>query len=175
MEIAGLNLHVLLLVLLIAQGILGGIDTLFNHELIARLPHHVEARTEIGLHSIREAIYGIWFGGFAWLAWHGAWVALIGFLLVAQMIVDASDEFVENRTRTLPQNERVLHFFIVLNFGLIAAVLILMLIDWASEPTRLELTSHGVMSWILSALSVAAIAWAVRDFFAWRRLGRNME
>lgn len=174
MEIAGLNLNVLLFVLLIVQGVLGGIDTLINHELIARLPHHVEARTELGLHSMREAIYGLWFCGFAWLVWHGAWVVLIVALLIAQMIVDASDEFVENRTRTLPQNERVLHFFIVLNFGLIAAILIIMLIDWAFEPTRLELASHGALSWILSMLSVAAFAWAVRDLLAWRRLGRNI-
>ncbi|HJV75162.1 MAG TPA: hypothetical protein VJ654_13130 [Noviherbaspirillum sp.] len=168
-----MNLDILLLVLLIVQGVLGGIDTLLNHELIVRLPRHVEARTELGLHSMREAVYGILFGGLGWLAWHGAWVVLIVVLLVAQMAVDASDEFVENRTRTLPQNERVLHFFIVLNFGLIVAVLSILMIDWVSQPTSLKLAGHGTLSWILSVLAVAAFAWAVRDFFAWRRLGRN--
>lgn len=33
---------------------LGGIDTLVNHELLARLPQRRDARGEIGLHSLRD-------------------------------------------------------------------------------------------------------------------------
>ena len=36
----------------------------------------------------------------------------------------ATDEFIENRIRVLPQNERVLHVLLTLNFGAIIALLI---------------------------------------------------
>lgn len=170
---ARLELETLLLALLVMQGVLGGTDTLLNHELIERLPQRLEARTEIGLHSIREAIYAVLFGGLAWFSWQGAWVALIGILLLAQVIVDASDEYIENRIRTLPQNERVLHFFIVLNFGFIIALLAPTLTVWATGPTTLGWVDHGVLSWALSGLALAAFAWSVRDFLAWRGLSRQ--
>jgi hypothetical protein len=168
-----LSLETTLLVLLIAQGVIGGIDTLLNHELIERLPHRVEARKEVGLHSLREAIYGILFGGLALFAWHGMWAAAIGALLAAEVLVDASDEYVENRTRVLPQNERVLHFFLTLNLGFIIVVLVPILSRWGSRPTALELIRHGALSWVLAALGLAAMAWAVRDLLAWVALGRR--
>jgi hypothetical protein len=163
----------LLLALLIAQGVMGGIDTLLNHELIARLPHRVEARTEVGLHSIREALYAVLFGGLAFFAWHGAWAAVIGAALVAEVIVDAGDEYIENRTRVLPQNERVLHFFLTLNLGFITVVLAPILLRWASQPTALVPKDHGVPSWVLGALALGAMAWAIRDLVAWLALRRQ--
>jgi hypothetical protein len=162
----------LLLVLLLAQGVIGGIDTLLNHELIVRLPHRIEARTEVGLHSLREAIYGILFGGLALFAWHGAWAAVMGALLAAEVLVDASDEFIENRTRVLPQNERVLHFFLTLNLGLITAVLAPILLRWYSQPTALLPVDRGLLSWALAGLALAAMTWAIRDLFAWLALRR---
>lgn len=164
--------NTLLLALLIAQGVMGGIDTLLNHELIARLPHRVDARTEVGIHSIREAIYAILFGGLALFAWHGTWAAVIGALLVAEIIVDAIDEFVENRTRILSQNERVLHFFLTLNLGFITAVLVPILLRWVSQPTALAPIDRGALSWVLVALALGTMAWAIRDLLAWLALRR---
>lgn len=164
--------HTWLLSLLIAQGVIGGIDTLVNHELIVKLPKRLDARTEIGLHSIREAIYGALFAGLALFAWHGAWAAVIGALLVAEVIVDACDEYVENRTRVLPQNERVLHFVLALNLGLITAVLAPLLLQWWSQPSALEPIERGALSWVLVALAVGAMVWSIRDLFAWLRLRR---
>jgi hypothetical protein len=152
---------------------MGGIDTLVNHELIVRLPHRINARTEIGLHSIREAIYGVLFSGLALFEWHGAWAAVLGALLAAEVFVDASDEFVENRMRVLPQNERVLHFFLVLNLGFITMVLVPILLLWGSEPTAVVPIHRGVLSWVLAALGLGAMAWAVRDLLAWLALRRR--
>ena len=45
---------VLLPALLAAQGLMGGIDTLYNHEWLEKLPRRADARGEIGLHAIRE-------------------------------------------------------------------------------------------------------------------------
>ena len=72
----------------------------------------------------------------------------------------------------LPQNERVLHVFLTLNLGLLIAVLVPILLDWGAQPAALAVRSHGVLSWLLSALGLAAGAWSLRDLLAWRRLRR---
>jgi len=165
----------LLPALLVAQGVMGGIDTLLNHELIAKLPRRPEARTEIGLHVVREAIWAGLFAGLGWFAWHGAAAAIIAALLVAEIGITAWDEFVENRIRVLPQNERMLHVFLTLNLGVIIALLVPLLLAWGKEPTGIVARSHGALSWILSLLALAAGAWSMRDLFAWRRLGYAQE
>ena len=162
----------LIAVLLVTQGVLGGIDTLFNHEFLEGLPHRRAARREIALHSMREAIYAMLFAGVAWFAWHGALAAVIAALLAAELLVTVSDELVENRVRVLAQNERVLHFFLTLNYGLIVAVFVPILFDWSARPTGLAPAHHGALSWVLSLLALFSAAWSVRDFLGWRRLGR---
>ena len=156
--------------LLVAQGVMAGVDTLLNHELIARLPQRPEARTEIGLHVLRELIWTALFAGLAWFAWHGAAAALIALLLAAEILVTACDELVENRIRVLPQNERLLHVFLTLNLGVIVALLLPLLWDWGRQPTALVARDYGVFSWLLTLLALPAAFWALRDFIAWRRL-----
>jgi hypothetical protein len=158
--------------LLVLQATMGAIDTVLNHELIERLPYRVQARREIGLHCIREAIYAALFIGLAWHAWHGALAGVIALLLAGEVCVTAFDEWVENRTRVLPNNERVLHVFLTLNLGLLIAVLAPMLPTWASRPTALAPADHGGLSWALTVFGVASAAWSVRDLAAWRRLRR---
>lgn len=168
-----MSFEALLPLLLIAQGVMGGIDTLLNHELIERLPYRTSARREIGLHSIRETIYGSLFAGLAWFQWHGVAALAIAALLAAEVFVTAGDEFVENRTRVLPQNERVLHVFLTINLGIIIAVMVPILAGWTGQPDGLARVDHGILSWILSALALAAGLWALRDLLAWRRLSRS--
>jgi uncharacterized protein len=149
---------------------MGGVDTVLNHELIARLPQRPQARPELGLHVLREAIWAILFFGLAWFEWHGAAAWIIGALLAAEIAITACDEFVENRIRVLPQNERVLHLFLALNVGLLLAVLVPLLCAWVAEPTGLVRHHHGLLSWAISGFAAAAAFWSMRDFFAWRRL-----
>jgi len=167
-----MDTEILLPSLLLMQGVIGGLDTLFNHEMIVRLPHRTESRTEIGIHVLREAIYGVLFLALGWRAWHGVYAAFICVLLVAAILIDVIDELVENRTRVLPQNERMLHFFLILNLGFITFVLVPTLLDWSSRATVLTRVNHGLLSWSLSAPALATIGWSLRDFFAWRRLRR---
>jgi hypothetical protein len=162
----------LLPVVLLAQGVMGGIDTLLNHELIVKLPRRVEARREIGLHVLREAVWAALFGGLAWFQWHGAAALAIVALLAAEILITACDEFVENRTRVLPQNERVLHLFLALNVGLLIAVLVPVLLAWSKQPTAVVAQGHGVLSWLITPFAVAAAGWSLRDLLAWRRLRR---
>jgi hypothetical protein len=156
--------------LLTAQAVVGAVDTLLNHELLERLPYRPEARTEIGLHSVRELIYASLFGGLAWFEWHGWTAAFIGGLLAAEVVVTSCDEAVENRIRVLPQNERVLHVLLTLNLGVLIALLAALLAGWWREPAGLVAVSHGFFSWALSAFAAAAVIWSIRDVLAWLRL-----
>ena len=156
--------------LLVAQAAMGGIDTLVNHEWIAKLPRQRSARREIGLHSVREASYGTLFVGLGWFAWNGALAFAIAALLLLEIFVTAADELVENRTRVLPQNERVLHLFLTLNYGLIVALLVPTLLEWGSRTTGLERAYHGWASWALALFGASSFAWSLRDLLAWRRL-----
>lgn len=165
-----MTIDALLLVLLVVQGVMGGFDTLVNHDLIEHLAKRPSARTEVGLHAMREAIYAALFAGLGWFAWHGAMAALIAGLLVAELLVSATDEYVENLTRVLPQNERVLHLFLTLNLGFLIVVAGLVLPAWLVEPAGLALRSAGPLTWVLSALAALSLFWAARDFSAWRRL-----
>jgi hypothetical protein len=158
--------------LLVAQGLVGGIDTLVNHEWIERLPERPGARGEIATHVVREAIYASLFGGLAWFAWHGALAWAIAALLGAEIIVTCTDEFIENRTRVLPQNERVLHVLLTLNLGVIIALLVPQLLAWSERPTAWVLDPKGAPTWLLSALAAVAAAWSLRDAVAWARLRR---
>ena len=155
---------------LLVQGVLGGFDTLFNHDFVEQLAKRLEARPEIGLHAIRELLWAVLLGGLGWLEWHGAAAIFIGACLLTEIVVSTVDEFVENRIRVLPQNERVLHVVLLLNTGVLAAVLFPVLVEWHALPTALVATRHGWMSWLLLALAAASAEWAVLDFLAWLRL-----
>jgi hypothetical protein len=158
-------------VLLAVQGVLGGIDTLYNHEWVEHLPRRPSARREIGLHCLREANYGAMFVGLGWFQWHGALAWIVAAALAAEVLITAIDEFEENRTRVLPQNERVLHVFLTLNLGLIVALAVPALAQWSTEPTALVALPRGALTWLLTLLGLSGFAWSARDALAWRRLG----
>jgi hypothetical protein len=168
------NLDTILPPLLVAQGVIGGLDTLLNHELDQRLPQRPEAHAEIGLHALREAIYGMLFCGLAWQEWHGALAALPAALLLAEVAVTAIDEYVENHIRVLPHNERVMHVFLTLNFGVLLALLLPLCLSWYGQETGLIARDFGIWSWFMTALGVASLCWSVRDLLAWRRLRPRM-
>jgi hypothetical protein len=158
--------------LLVLQGVLAGLDTVLNHEILARLPQKPSARPELGAHVFRELIWTVLLLGLAWFAWQGAAAWLIAALLGAEVLVTAWDEFIENRSRVLPHNERILHVFLTLNLGAIIAVLYPLLGEWGARPTALAPRDFGVLSWIISLFGLSALGWVIRDTLAWRRLRR---
>jgi len=168
-----MSLDTLLAFVLLVQGVMGAIDTLVNHDYLERLAKRPESRGEIGLHSLREALYAVLFAGLGWFAWHGAWALVLAALVVAEIGVSTVDEYVENRSRVLPHNERVLHVFLTLNMGVLVALLVPVLIGWYREPTELVPLQHGWLSWMLLALAAASAEWAVLDFIAWRAPSRD--
>lgn len=154
--------------LLVTQGVLAGVDTVLNHELLARLPQRPEARPELALHVGREAIWAVLLVGLAWFAWHGAFAWVVALLLAGEIAITALDELIENRIRVAPQNERVLHLFLAINVGLIVASVL----SWTGEPSALVRRDYGMLSWVITAFGAAAAFWALRDLLAWRSLRR---
>ncbi len=148
---------------LLAHGVIGGVDVLLNHELIARVPSLPHARLEQALHSCREWIFATLFFATAWFGWHGMAALFIGALVLAELVVSVVDMVVEPDTRSLPVPERILHVLLFVNLGIIASLLGQQLLAWAALPTAVMRLDHGWASWALSALGALALGWSVRD------------
>jgi hypothetical protein len=157
------NVTPLFVYVLVLHGVLGGIDVILNHELLARLPGRADTGEEEGLHSAREFIFAAGFASLAWWEWHGALVWWIAALLLGEVLVSMRDVVVEGNIRILPVPERILHLFLFMNLGVLVALLGLALRDWWQLPTGAVRVDYGWASWALSALAVVALGWGVRD------------
>jgi uncharacterized protein (TIGR01777 family) len=161
--------------LLTVQTLLGALDTLWNHELIERLPGRRAARHELALHAAREFIYVFVMLALAWREWHGAWVALIAGALLLEVGITAADFIVEDRTRRLPALERILHTLLTLLFGVLLMALIPVLLAWARQPTAVLAAAYGDFSVALTVLAAGMFGWGMRDARAALRHFRPAE
>jgi uncharacterized protein (TIGR01777 family) len=171
-----MNTLPLVLDLIIAQALLGAFDTLYHHELRAALPQQPSAALELQIHAGRSFVYGLLFVGLAWLAWGGVWLLLLAAMLLTEVILTLWDFLVEDRSRILPPAERVLHTIMALNGGAAFALLCLFAPIWWKLPNRLQLTTHGWQSFVLTVFAGGVVASAVRDAragAALRRRGRR--
>lgn len=158
---------------LLLHGVLGAIDVIVNHELLAKLPARRDAAEEEGLHAARELIFACLFGSIAWFEWHGALVWWIGGLLLAEVLVTARDVVVEGDIRVLPPSERVLHLLLFMNLGALVVLGAMLLGWWHGAATALVRVDYGWASWVLTAMAAGAFAWAVRDGVAAVRRARE--
>ncbi|MDB5745935.1 MAG: dependent epimerase/dehydratase family protein [Massilia sp.] len=158
---------------LLLHGVLGFIDTVVNHELLAKLPARRAAAEEEGLHAAREFIFACLFASIAWFAWHGALVWWIAALLLGEVLVTARDVVVEGEIRVLPVSERVLHLLLFMNLGALVVLGAFTLGEWHVGEVMLIRVDHGWASWVLTAMAVGAFGWAVRDGRAALRLARK--
>jgi uncharacterized protein len=161
--------------LLTAQAVLGAFDNLWHHEITQRLPARRSASTEVGLHAMRELLYGFVFIAFAWYEWHGAWVLLLAAVLGIEIIVTLADFVVEDRTRRLPAAERVLHTVLAVNLGLVLAALAPTLASWWQQPTEVTRANHGFYSWLFTLFGAGVLAWSIRNALAVLRHRRPLE
>lgn len=151
------------IIALIAHGVIGGSDVILNHELIARIPSLPGATAEQTLHSARELAFCILFLALAWFEWHGAAALAIACVLAAEMLISTFDMVVEGDTRVLPVTERALHALLFTNYGIVLALTGQALLRWWALPGAIVPTSHGLASWVLSAMALASLGWSVRD------------
>ena len=99
--------------LFFAQGLLGAFDTVYYHEVRARLPAGgVRARPELLLHAARDLVYAVLFATLPFFDWRGALAFVLAVLIVAEIALTMADFVVEVRVRdpigVLP-GERVTH------------------------------------------------------------------
>ncbi|MBD8531753.1 MULTISPECIES: hypothetical protein [unclassified Massilia] len=148
---------------LLLHGVLGFLDIVVNHELLAKLPKRGDAAPEEALHAARETIFASLFACLAWYEWHGAWVWWIGALLLGEVIVSTRDVIVEGDTRILPTSERVVHLLMFISLGILITLVAYALVWWHGAPTAVVRVDYGWASWVLTAMAVLSFVWAVRD------------
>jgi phosphatidylglycerophosphate synthase len=145
------------------HGLIGGVDVLLNHELLARLPGQAWSGPEERMHSAREWIFFAIFASLAWFEWHGAAVWWIALLYLGEVLVSARDVVIEGNTRVLPKPERVLHLFLFMNLGALVVLVGQVSVGWHALPTAVVRVGYGWASWVLSLMAAGALAWAIRD------------
>lgn len=162
----------IVLYVLICQGLLGCIDVFWNHEWKENLPGRVSAAREQQIHGARELLYAVIFIGLAWYSWHGWWAMAIFGLLGVEILLTAWDFIVEDKTRILGPNERVLHLLLSMGGGAYVALLIPELLHWSGLPAALQPADYGILSWLLTLLGGGVFVWGVRDAWSGVRLAR---
>jgi hypothetical protein len=154
------------LTLLIVQGVLGALDTLWYHEIDQRLPSRPNAARELRLHAARDFAYAALFAALAWAQWHGLFAALLAALLLAEIVITLCDFIEEDRHRPLPPGERVMHTVLAIIYGAFLASLVPEMWSWWQAPTGIVTAGYGRRSWLLTAMSAGVFAWGVRDMAA---------
>jgi hypothetical protein len=168
-----------LLWLLALQGALGAFDTLYYHELRARLPARGRAaRPELHLHALRDLIYALLFGTLPWLAWQGAFALALGALFVAEIAITLADFAIEDAVRR-PQGgvypgERVTHAVMGIVYGAALAQLAPIALGWWALPTALAPSAADAPQALRLALTLMAagvLASGLRDLASAHELG----
>jgi hypothetical protein len=157
---------------LVLHGVLGGVDVILNHELLARLPSRPEAAPEERLHAARELLFAIIFCALAWFEWHGPLGWWIAAPFAGELLVSTRDAVIEGDIRVLPAPERVLHVLLFVNLGVLMTLVTQALLGWQDVPAALVPVDYGWASWVLSAMAAGALAWSIRDGLAALWLGR---
>lgn len=156
----------LFLTLLVLQALMGAFDTLFHHELKVALPQQISAQRELSIHAVRALLYGVIFAGLAWLEWRGLWVLVLSALILIEVGLTLWDFVVEDRTRVLPQTERIVHTLLAINGGAAFALLAVMFPDWYRSATELLPVDYGWRSWFLTCAAIGVAISGVRDALA---------
>ncbi len=160
----------IVLVLLAIQGLIGAADNIWHHEMTENLTGRPEAKTELALHTIREAIYALIFCTIAWVSWNGIFAFCLAGLLLLEIAVTLTDFVIEDKTRKLPPLERMMHTVLALNYGAILAFFIPVLLSWSQQESGFAAHEYGVLSWIMTAYGVGVAGWALYDLLAVQRL-----
>jgi len=152
--------------ILMIQACLGAFDTLYYHEYKLRLPHGDHSKVELRLHAARDLAYAIIIGTLGFLTWHGALAYVLGFLLLAEIVITLWDFIEEDKVRVLPAGERVMHTIMGIVYGAFLAYLVPQMLQWAQEPTGWGRAYHGFPAWVLSLVAAGVFFSGVRDAIA---------
>ncbi|MEE4451518.1 TIGR01777 family oxidoreductase [Novosphingobium resinovorum] len=154
------------------QMMMGAFDTFYHHEGTERLAWRPGQTVELRLHGVRNLVYAVVFAALGWSAPQGGWAMALLALLAGELVITLWDFVEEDRTRHLPATERVTHTLLTLNYGVILALLVPLLIDWAARPAALVPVRYGVMSWACALAAFGVTLSGLRDLAAARRCPR---
>lgn len=158
--------------LFVAQGVLGAFDTIYYHELRARLPGGVPGtQHELWLHGVRDLIYASLFGTLAFVRWQGALAWVLGALLLAEILITLTDFVVEDRVRRplggVYAGERVMHAVMGIVYGAALAHLLPELWAWSGQPTGWEpWQAPPVLRAVMPLMAAGVFVSGVRDLGA---------
>jgi hypothetical protein len=160
--------------LLVIQGTLGALDTLYYHEWRARLPAGLPGtRPELLLHASRDFLYALLFGSLPWVAWRGAWAAVLGLVIATEIGITLADFVIEDRVRKplggVFPGERCMHTVMAILYGAVLAHLVPVLLEAWRLPTGLVLEPAPVpeaLRTVLSLMAVGVLGSGVRDVYA---------
>jgi len=154
------------------QMMMGGFDTLYHHEFTERLAWRPSQRGELKLHGVRNLAYAAMFGSLGWAAPQGAWAAALIGLMAGELAITLWDFVEEDRSRHLPASERITHTLLTLNYGVVLALLVPLLLRWAALPTAITLAYYGIWSWFCAIAAVGVVLSGLRDLAAAQRTRR---
>lgn len=159
--------------LLIVQGVLGAIDTVYHHELTIALPRRPSAKQELAIHSIRALLYGVVFAAIANIEFYGAWIFSISVLVMIEVGLTLWDFVVEDNSRKLPATERILHTVLAINGGAVFGLYAWQLAQWWRFPTTLVEVDHGWQGVLLTLFAIGVAVSGIRDGLAAVALSKN--
>ncbi|QPN43346.1 TIGR01777 family protein [Priestia aryabhattai] len=159
--------------LLLFQGFLGALDTLYHHELTVALPQRHSARLELAIHAVRSCFYGVLFLGIAHVAFQGVWAIVVAVLFALEIGLTLWDFVVEDRSRKLPAVERIMHTVLAINAGAFFALYGTQLLEWSRFPSGLAAIDLGWQGWLLTLFAVGVTASGIRDGLAALRMQRK--
>lgn len=162
----------LILWLLAIQGIMGVFDLVYHHEMTEKLTWKPSAADEMWLHGLRNGLYCVAFLTFGWVEWHGAWAWAFAAILLAEVTITLTDFVVEDRTRRLPETERVTHTLLAINYGAVLGLFIPQFMAWQAQPTGFHAVNYGLLSWLMALYAFGVLLWGFRDYFRALRLRR---
>jgi hypothetical protein len=152
--------------LLVIQGILGGFDTIWFHELTARLPRQRSAVPELRLHAARDFVYASLFGTLGWMNWGGVLAWVLALALLAEVGITLWDFVEEDRTRRLPPGERITHALMGVVYGAFLAFLVPEMMEWSAQPAGFHARATSPIRFVLGGMAVGVFVSGVRDLMA---------
>lgn len=165
-----MDLHLLALMLMAAQGVLGAFDTLYHHELKVALPQQTSAQTELTIHGLRSVIYSVLFIGLAFWQWHGLWAVVLIALFSIEIGLTLWDFVEEDRSRLLPASERITHTLLAVNGGAFLILLTVVAQQWWQQPSAWVFNSYGALSVFLVICGIGVAVSGLRDTWAAKTL-----
>ena len=97
-----------------------------RHLVLSRGCAHLPGRgrsaaPELRIHAVRDFLYALLFGSLPWIEWHGSWVAVLGGVLTAEIVLTLVDFVVEIRVRKpmgdVSGGERITHAVMAIVYG----------------------------------------------------------